>query len=59
MSPAELLLVNSCCVAHFIVLGSPIQVLTDATDFRRFILCISVKSVRLRSVTFLKAVPNV
>jgi hypothetical protein len=33
MSRAELLLLNFCCVAHFIVLDSSMQVLTDATDF--------------------------
>jgi hypothetical protein len=43
MSRAELLLLNFCCpsvparadVAHFIVLDSSMQVLTDATDFHR------------------------
>jgi hypothetical protein len=45
MSPAGLLLLNFRCVAHFIVLGSSMQVLTDATNFHRYILRISVKSV--------------
>ena len=35
MSRAELLLLGFCCVAHFIVPGSSIQVLTDATDCHR------------------------
>jgi hypothetical protein len=35
MSRAELLLLNFCCVAHFIVLDSSRQVLTDAADFHR------------------------
>jgi hypothetical protein len=59
MSPAKLLLLNFRCVAHFIVLGSPIQVLTDATpacragrDFHRYLLCISVKSVRATLVAW-------
>ena len=32
MSQAELLLLNFCCVVHFIVLDSVMQVLTDGTD---------------------------
>ncbi len=60
MSRAELLLLDFRCVAHFIVLGSSMQVLTDATDFHRCILCTSlpcrqagVKSVRAKlTVTY-------
>ena len=35
MSQAELLPLNFCCVAHFIVLDSLMQVLTDGTDSHR------------------------
>jgi hypothetical protein len=46
MSQAELLLLNFRCVAHFIVLGSSLQVLTDATDFHGYLLCRSLPAGR-------------